>query len=81
MGDWLINANKKTLVGLLNRLIHEAVLHGGDSGGAYETNREGLLSAMRYIRTWLGLNKYIIVESEAGFAYALPVEEEVKSDG
>lgn len=30
----------------LNRLIHEAILHGGDGGGAYLTNREGLEKAI-----------------------------------
>ena len=33
-------------VDALNKLIGEAILHGGDSGGAYLTNKEGLEKAI-----------------------------------
>lgn len=33
-------------VDALNKLIDEAILHGGDAGGAYLTNREGLEKAI-----------------------------------
>lgn len=35
-----------TQIDALNKLISESILHGGDSGGAYLTNREGLEKAI-----------------------------------
>ena len=68
------DTNKKILVEHINSIIDEAVEHGGDSGGAYCTNREGLLEAMRHLHRWLGLKPYIIVETDIGFAYSKPVD-------
>ena len=31
---------------LINKIIFEAVKHGGDSGGPYLTNKDGLISAI-----------------------------------
>lgn len=42
----------RTQVDALNKLIGEAILHGGDGGGAYLTNREGLEKAIdEYLET------------------------------
>ena len=45
----------------LNRLIKEATLHGGDPGGPYFCNKDGLLAAMRSFAALWGLTDYSIV--------------------
>ena len=44
----------------INEIIEEAVIHGGDSGGAYCINMDNLVSKMRAFRTWAGLEEYKI---------------------
>lgn len=38
----------------LNDLIEQAYRHGGDSGGGYRTNEQGLVSAMQRYARWKG---------------------------
>lgn len=68
-------ANKKVLVAHLNKIIEEAIYHGGDAGGPYCSNEEDLVEAMNRFRVWMGLSDYIVVETEFGFAYAKPAKE------
>ena len=42
-------------VQLLNNLIFEAVKHGADSGGSYDSNEDGLLHAMDDIAERYGI--------------------------
>lgn len=44
----------------INKIIEEAVIHGGDTGGAYFTNMDNLVSKMRGFRRWAGLEEYKI---------------------
>lgn len=70
---------KRILAGYINHIIDEAITHGGDSGGPYCINNEGLIDAMSALRRWLGWKDYCIVTTEFGYAYAKPVEEEEKT--
>lgn len=45
----------------LNKIIEEAIIHGGDYGGAYFINKEELISEIKRFLIWTGLNKYLIV--------------------
>lgn len=51
---------KSVMMSYINEIIEEAVIHGGDTGGAYFINMDGLLSKMRNFRTWAGLEEYKI---------------------
>lgn len=50
------------LVQLVNDIVKEAIRHGGDSGGAYFTNHKKLFSALTYLKNWLGLDGYAVVD-------------------
>lgn len=45
----------------LNKLIDEAILHGGDGGGAYLTNREGLEKAIDNYLDAMGIKPLVDV--------------------
>lgn len=45
----------------LNQIIEEAVADGGDSGGAYNTNKEGLRSAMEQFIRCVGIEDKVDV--------------------
>ena len=47
--------NVEKHIEILNNLIYESVKHGGDAGGAYYSNTEGILKA---INEYLKVNKY-----------------------
>ena len=64
---------KTILVECLNDIIKNAVIHGGDCGGAYMSNPQGLLEAIETLRKWR-LSDYIIVESPYGYALAKPAD-------
>lgn len=51
--------NDRIYIDYLNRIISEAIEHGGDSGGAYFTNRDGLVNAMKFFLKWTGLEKTV----------------------
>ena len=37
-------------ISLINKIVREAVMHGADAGGSYDSNEEGLTKALqRYI--------------------------------
>lgn len=51
------------LIERINSMIDEAIQHGGDSGGAYFCNRDGLVNSMKYFLNWSGLkNNYGIMD-------------------
>lgn len=51
--------NEKFFIEKLNRIIAEAIDHGGDNGGAYYTNRDRLIRAMRDLLKWTGMDKTV----------------------
>lgn len=46
-----------TTIYLLNQLINEAVYHGGDSGGSYGQNRNGLVDSINTLLKSMGMDK------------------------
>lgn len=52
----MINMNKKELVAMLNNVIEEAIMHGGDSGGPYYSNNKNLMESVRNILTFLEID-------------------------
>lgn len=51
-------------ISLINKIIAESIIHGGDDGGSYKSNRGGVVEA---INEWLkekGLeSKYKVIDS------------------
>lgn len=45
----------------LNDIIEQAIIHGGDVGGAYFVNKEELIKSIKTFIDWTGLNKYLII--------------------
>ena len=45
----------------LNKIIEEAIIHGGDNGGAYFINQEKLIFEIKQFLNWTGLDKYLII--------------------
>lgn len=54
------------LVKKINSMLDEAISHGGDSGGAYYSNRDGLIKEMRDFLKWSGLDKMFGIMDEGG---------------
>ena len=50
------------LIDLLNQLIEEAVEDGGDPGGAYHQNQDGLRKAIQDLLDHLALSNYEVVD-------------------
>ena len=48
----------------LNKIIEEAIIHGGDDGGAYFINQEKLIFEIKSFLKWTGLNEYLIVYND-----------------
>lgn len=46
----------------VNKIIKEAIIHGGDSGGAYYDNYEGLMKAMTEFLEHYKLDGYVIID-------------------
>lgn len=55
------------LIQRINGIIKEAIEHGGDSGGAYFSNGEGLIKEMKYFLRWSGLDKNYGIMDEDGW--------------
>lgn len=55
------------LIGEINSLIEEAIVHGGDSGGAYFNNEEDLIKAMKRFLRMSGLDKDYGIMNEVGW--------------
>ena len=51
----------------VNEIISEAIEHGGDSGGAYFSNKEGLLNTMKQFLRWSGLHNTYGIMYEDGW--------------
>lgn len=51
------------VVDMLNQLIEEAVMDGGDAGGAYNQNQDGLTKAINDLLDFFGLSDYEVVET------------------
>lgn len=58
---------KETIVKRLNDLIVQAVLHGGDSDGPFDSNERGLIDSMKQASYAFDLDKYTIKEVEVFF--------------
>lgn len=56
----------RILVEKLNDIIREAIEHGGDRGGAYFSNRDGLVNAMKGYLTWTGMNEKVGIMDDEG---------------
>jgi hypothetical protein len=54
------------LLRYMNNIIAEAIEHGGDSGGAYYSNRDGLIMEMSNLLRWAGFNKEYGIMDEGG---------------
>lgn len=63
----LVNVANRAHIELLNEIIHEAIIHGGDSGGAYCVNDEDLIKKMKDYLNWTGLNKTVGIMNESGW--------------
>lgn len=48
----------------LNKIIEEAITHGGDDGGAYFINQEKLISEIKRFLKWTGLDKHLVVYND-----------------
>ena len=48
----------------LNKIIEEAIVHGGDDGGAYFINQEKLIFEIKSFLNWTGLNEYLVVYND-----------------
>lgn len=66
MGMVIDKGCEALFVSQLNDIIDNAVIHGGDSGGAYFSNTDGLIGAMRYFLKWTGLNKTVGIMNNDG---------------
>lgn len=51
----------------INKIIAEAIEHGGDSGGAYFSNKDGLVAEMRFFLRWSGLDNFYGIMDEDGW--------------
>lgn len=56
----------KYFIELLNDVIAAAIDHGGDAGGPYYSNADGLARAMFRLRDWLGFRNEIGVLNDDG---------------
>ena len=45
----------------LNKIIEEAIIHGGDYGGAYFINQGKLIFEIKQFLKWTGLDEYLII--------------------
>ena len=52
--------DKQALVDLINNIIDEAIIHGGDSGGAYCRNSKDLLEILKKALVFFELSEYEI---------------------
>jgi hypothetical protein len=71
-----LNANNlpvDPMVRHINKIICESIYHGGDLGGPYESNPDGLYAAMLNFKRWAGLDDYEIVHTDCGLAFMRPV--------
>ncbi len=44
-----------------NEIIEQAIIHGGDTGGAYCCNEEELLKVISRFLSWMGLDEYLTI--------------------
>lgn len=54
--DYMHSKETEEFIDMLNELIEEAIVHGGDTGGPYFSNPEGLEEIMKKILEALGLS-------------------------
>ncbi len=67
MLDTIAYGNVKTCIRIINRIIREAIEHGGDCGGSYNSNPDGLIKAMKTYINWVGLKEEIgILDDDGG---------------
>lgn len=55
--------NKDREIKLINKIIREAVIHGADAGGSYDSNEENLINAVydwmdsKHLTDWYALKE------------------------
>ena len=65
--EYLLHITKSNLhifKNYLNKIIEEAITHGGDDGGAYFINQDNLITEIKAFLRWTGLDKYLIVYND-----------------
>ena len=62
----MIEKTNKHFIELLNSVISEAIDHGGDTGGPYYCNQDGLARAMFRLRDWSGLRDELGILNDDG---------------
>ena len=59
---------EKQEIQLMNKIIEQAVIHGGDDGGAYFCNPNGIEKAIKNWLKFKGLDKeYIVIMTEISY--------------
>ena len=65
--EYLLHITKSNLhifKNYLNKIIEEAINHGGDDGGAYFINQDYLIAEIKAFLRWTGLDEYLIVYND-----------------
>lgn len=58
---------------LINDIIVEAICHGADSGGSYDSNEEDLILSIQKWLDFKGIKDYTIKEVKCGALRALQI--------
>lgn len=73
-GSAILMENEVNIINSLNDLIYNAVEHGGDSGGSYNSNTERLHESVENVLKVLNLdNRYIIKWEWVNVGERIPV--------
>lgn len=72
--DTITRISKAILAQYINDIVEEAVSHGGDLGGAYMSNPEGLYAILDRFRRWTCMDEYVVVHAPCGMALMKPVK-------
>jgi hypothetical protein len=75
--DRKLDLNSREAINRINDIIEEAIDHGGDSGGAYFCNRDGLVKAMRELLAWTGLDNAVGIVCENGGYMRFYIKEDI----
>lgn len=70
-----INVSIDIEIALINKIIKEAMDHGGDQGGPYWSNQEDLKSAIKEWLIYKNLNnKYYVGKVKADYVYYIQIK-------
>lgn len=59
-------------ISLINKIVREAVMHGADPGGSYDSNEEGLTKALQRYIDFKGVYDYYTVANVKFGAQRIP---------